>query len=77
MAKRVRTLGREAAGWSLMGLAIILFPLPFVPTLLVVGALAILSAHYDWAEGLLVKMRRSVPRMFRANAEPVESATAV
>lgn len=77
MAKRVRTLGREAAGWSMMGLAIVLFPVPFVPTLLVIAALVILSARYEWAEGLLVKARQSFPRLFRTKVEPVESATAV
>jgi hypothetical protein len=77
MAKRVRTFGREAAGWSLIVLAIIFFPVPFLPTLLVVSALLILSAHYDWAKELLARLRESFPQLFPKKAETAENATTI
>jgi Putative transmembrane protein (PGPGW) len=57
MAMRVRTWGREAGGWSLLSLAIVFFPLPFVPSLLLLAGLLILSSRYAWAKHLLKRMR--------------------
>jgi putative transmembrane protein PGPGW len=61
MAVRVRTWGREAGGWGLLSLAIVFFPLPVVPTLLLIAGLLILSTKYAWA-GYLLKRVRSLFR---------------
>jgi len=61
MAARLRDLGTEAAGWALLALAVIVLPLPVVPSLLLVAALAILSSRYLWAERLLEKVRKYFP----------------
>ena len=58
MAARLRNLGIEVAGWALLALAVIVLPLPIVPSLLLIASLAILSSRYMWAEKLLDKVRR-------------------
>lgn len=73
MAVWVRTWGREAGGWSLLGLAVLFFPLPLIPGLLVIAGLLILSARHEWAENLLRKIKTQFPSMFRKQAEPVEA----
>lgn len=57
MAARARTWGREAGGWGLLCLAIIFFPLPLLPSLLLLAGLVILSSKYPWAESLLKRVR--------------------
>lgn len=57
MAAKARTWGREAGGWGLLSLAIIFFPLPFVPSVLLLAGLLILSTKYPWAENLLKRIR--------------------
>ena len=74
MAARVRTLGREAGGWSLLALAVVFFPLPLVPSLLVIAGLIILSARYEWAQALLHKAQARFPALFRRKAEPIVEA---
>jgi putative transmembrane protein PGPGW len=57
MGVRARTWGREAGGWGLLSLAIVFFPLPVVPSLLLMSGLLILSTKYLWAENLLKRVR--------------------
>ena len=63
MAARLRDLGIEVAGWALLALAVIVLPLPIVPSLLLMAALVILSSRYLWAERLLEKMRKHFPAL--------------
>ena len=65
---RVRTMGREVWGWTLLALAVPAFPLPVVPTLLVIAGLLVLSGRYHWAGKLLAKARKMLPSR-RTNAE--------
>jgi Putative transmembrane protein (PGPGW) len=71
MGSRVRTWGREAGGWSLLGLAILFFPLPLVPSLLLVAGLVVLSAEHVWAGKLLRKAQERFPSLTRKKAEPI------
>lgn len=75
MATRARTWGREAGGWGLLCLAIVFFPLPLVPSLLLLAGLLILSTKYLWAEALLkrvrVLLRRPAPATSLAQEKPV------
>jgi len=65
MAVRLRALGLEAIGWVLLVLAILVSPLPILPSLLLVAALFFLSSRYSWASRLLKKTRRFLPaRLF-------------
>jgi hypothetical protein len=71
MRTRIRAFGIELIGWGLLALALILVLLPIVPTLLLLGALLILSSRYAWASRLLEKTRRlvsSIPRLQRKSA---------
>ena len=76
MAAWLRNLGIEVAGWALLGLAGIVLPLPIVPSLLLIAALAILSSRYMWAERLLDKVRKSVP-LFTRQRKTMESSQSV
>ncbi|PYP91545.1 MAG: hypothetical protein DMG65_06785 [Candidatus Angelobacter sp. Gp1-AA117] len=76
MAAWLRNLGIEVAGWALLGLAVIVLPLPIVPSLLLIAALAILSSRYIWAERLLDKVRKSVP-LFTRQRKTMESSQSV
>jgi Putative transmembrane protein (PGPGW) len=71
MAARVRIWGREAGGWSLLGLAVLFFPLPLLPGLLMIAGLIILSSRHEWAESLLVKAQDRFPSLFRKKAEGI------
>ncbi len=53
MAARIKSLALEAAGWALLALAVLVLPLPLIPSLLVLAGLFILSARYSWASRLL------------------------
>jgi len=68
MAPRVRIWGREAGGWSLLGLAILFFPLPVVPTVLVISGLLILSTNHTWASAVLRKLQAKFPSLFSRKA---------
>jgi hypothetical protein len=61
MMARVRTLGIELLGWLLLALAVLLSPLPLVPSLLIICGLAVLSTRYTWANRLLEKTLKLVP----------------
>ena len=65
MVTRLRDLGIELTGWALLALAVIFSVLPVIPTLLLLGALVILSSRYAWAGRLLEKARRYMPWFFR------------
>jgi nitrogen fixation protein FixH len=71
MAPRVRTWGREASGWSLLGLAIIFFPLPIIPTVLLLSGLLILSANHAWAGKLVHEAEEKFPSLFRKKSAPI------
>jgi nitrogen fixation protein FixH len=71
MAPRVRTWGREASGWSLLGLAIIFFPLPIIPTVLLLSGLLILSANHAWAGKLVREAQEKFPSLFRKKSAPI------
>jgi CHASE2 domain-containing sensor protein len=58
---RLKAIGIEVAGWGLLVLAVLMSPLPVVPSLLLLGALSILSLRYSWALRLLQKTRRLLP----------------
>jgi Putative transmembrane protein (PGPGW) len=77
MAARVRTWGREAGGWILLGLAVLFFPLPLVPSLLIAAGLIILSSRYEWAKTLLHKTKERFPSLFKKEKEPVGAIKAV
>ena len=61
MTTRLRYLAVEVIGWALLALAVVAFPLPVLPTLLLLAALLILSPRHSWAERLLSKIRRLFP----------------
>ena len=61
MAVRVQMLGKELIGWALLVLAALLFPVPVIPSVLVICGLLALSSRYCWAAKLLAKARRIVP----------------
>jgi uncharacterized membrane protein YbaN (DUF454 family) len=65
MATRLRAIGIELVGWSLLALAVLLAFLPILPTLLFLGALLILSSRYKWASRLLEKTRRAMSFLWR------------
>jgi hypothetical protein len=68
MATRVQTFGKEVMGWALLVLAILLFPIPVVPSVLLVAGLLALSSRYCWAAKLLAKAGKVVPaRIFLVN----------
>ena len=71
MGPRVRTWGREAGGWCLLGLAVLFFPLPFIPSLLLVAGLVILSTKHEWAGKLVRKVEEKLPSLSRKKAEPI------
>ncbi|HEX2327660.1 MAG TPA: PGPGW domain-containing protein [Candidatus Angelobacter sp.] len=52
---------REATGWTSLGLALVLFPLPLLPTLLLFAGLMILAAHYAWAKRMLNRVKKLIP----------------
>ena len=54
-------LGKEVIGWALLALAMLLFPVPVIPSVLVVCGLLALSSRYCWAAKLLAKARKIVP----------------
>jgi len=66
MNTRVRDLAVEAVGWALLALAVIAFPLPVLPTLLLLAALLMLSPRHSWAQRLLAKIRRLFPSFIRS-----------
>lgn len=76
MAARLRNFGIEVAGWALLALAVIVLPLPIVPSLLLIAALAILSSRYMWAERLLEKVRKLMPS-FPRSRKTMESSQSV
>ena len=77
MATRVRTWGREAGGWGLLGMALIVFPVPVLPTVLGIAGLVILSTHYAWAKTLLHKAQERFPSLFRKKSDAIAAAKAV
>ena len=76
MVARLRNLGIEVAGWALLALAVIVLPLPIVPSLLLIAALAILSSRYMWAERLLGKVRKIMPSSTRSR-KTMESSQSI
>jgi len=76
MAARLRNFGIEVAGWALLALAVIVLPLPIVPSLLLIAALAILSSRYMWAERLLEKVRKIMPSFTRSR-KSMESSQSI
>ena len=64
MRTRLREFGVEVVGWALLALAVVVLPLPIIPSLLLVAALAILSSRYSWALRILHKARRLMPARF-------------
>lgn len=77
MATRVRTWGREAGGWGLLTMAVIVFPLPILPSLLGLAGLLVLSTHYEWAKNLLHKAQLGLPSLFRKKSETIAEAKAL
>lgn len=77
MATRVRTWGREAGGWGLLSMAVIVFPVPVLPTLLGIAGLVVLSTHYAWAKKLLHKTQERFPSLFRKKSDAIIAAKAV
>lgn len=71
MAPRVRIWGREAGGWGLLGLAILFFPIPVVPTVLLIAGLLILSTNHAWASSVLAKLQAKFPSLFSRKADAV------
>ena len=68
MATRVQILGKEVIGWALLVLAILLFPIPVIPSVLLVAGLLALSSRYCWAAKLLARAGKVVPaRIFLVN----------
>jgi hypothetical protein len=65
MVTRLRDLGMEVSGWTLLALAVIFVPLPIVPSLLLLAALLILSTRYSWASRLLAKAQSYLPAFLR------------
>ena len=77
MAPRVRIWGREAGGWGLLGLAILFFPLPVLPTVLLIAGLLILSTNHAWASNLLRKVQAKFPFIFTRKAEAAAPLKAI
>jgi hypothetical protein len=77
MAPRVRVWGREAGGWSLLGLAVVFFPFPVLPTVLLVAGLLILSSNHAWAGNLLRKLQAKFPSIFTRKAEAIAPVKAI
>ena len=73
MAARVQMLGKEVIGWALLASAILLFPVPVIPSVLVVCGLLALSSRYCWAAKLLAKARKVVPAWIVPVNLPVEN----
>lgn len=68
MFSRIAGFGREASGWGLLLLALVLFPLPVVPTLLLIAGLLFLSARYAWASQLMRRTKTMLPAWFAPDA---------
>ena len=64
MATKVQILGKEVIGWALLVLAILLFPIPVIPSVLLVAGLLALSSRYCWAAKLLARAGKVVPAYF-------------
>ncbi|HYX53239.1 MAG TPA: PGPGW domain-containing protein [Candidatus Limnocylindrales bacterium] len=62
---------REVTGWTSLALALILFPLPLLPTLLLLGGLVILASHYSWAKRWLSRVKKLIP-----SAQPAQTIVA-
>jgi Putative transmembrane protein (PGPGW) len=73
MATRVQMLGKEVIGWALLVLAILLFPIPVIPSVLLVAGLLALSSRYCWAANLLARARRVVPARIMPMNLPVDN----
>jgi len=58
-------------------MAVVVFPLPVLPSLLGLAGLLLLSAHYDWAKNLLHKAQLRFPSLFRRKPEAIVTAKAV
>lgn len=71
MRTRIRAFGIEVIGWGLLALALIFAVLPVVPTLLLLGALLLLSSRHAWASRLLEKARGAVSSMWRPQRKTV------
>jgi hypothetical protein len=67
-------LGKEVIGWALLVLAILLFPIPVIPSVLLVCGLLVLSSRYCWAAKLLARARKSVPAWMLPGNSPIENA---
>jgi hypothetical protein len=68
-------LGKEVIGWTLLVLAILLFPIPVIPSVLVVCGLLVLSSRYCWAAQLLVRARKIVPAWIVPANVPMKNGT--
>jgi putative transmembrane protein PGPGW len=77
MAPKVRVWGREASGWGLLGLAVVFFPFPVLPTVLLMAGLLILSTNHAWASNVLRKLRAKFPSIFTRKANPIAPAKAI
>jgi uncharacterized membrane protein YbaN (DUF454 family) len=71
MATRLRALGIEVIGWFLLALAVLVAPLPVLPTLFLLGALLLLSSRYAWASRLLEKTKRAMSFFWRPQRKRV------
>jgi hypothetical protein len=69
-------LGKEVIGWALLLLAALLFPVPVIPSVLVVCGLLALSSRYCWAAKLLAKARKLAPVWIMPVGLPVENTAA-
>lgn len=67
-------LGKEVIGWALLVLAILLFPVPVIPSVLMICGLLALSSRYHWAAKLLDKARKVVPAWIVPASLPMENA---
>lgn len=77
MARLGRTWGRGVGGWGLLSIAVVIFPVPILPTLLGIAGLLILSTEYDWARKLLHKAQLRFPSLFRKKTETIAEAKAL
>ena len=68
-------LGKEVIGWALLVVAVLLFPVPVIPSILVVCGLLVLSSRYCWAAQLLVKARKILPARIVPVNVPMKNAT--
>jgi len=64
MFLRIAGFGREASGWGLLLLGRLVFPLPVLPTLLIIAGLLFLSARYSWASRLILRSKAMLPGWF-------------